>query len=109
VTLFLGRSRLGARWTSVWLLVDRDPSRRKEKKGGELTEISARHHTPGTSIRRRQCEEPLAADEHLLVNTVLVNTVLVNRRFASIQEMEGAQAERCVSLQIHRWHGPRAH
>src|SRR5690348_4181226 len=55
----------------------------------------------------------------------LTNTVLVNRHFASIQELEDAQAERCVALQgcpdlirsttrcswwpmrIHRRHGPR--
>jgi transposase len=56
----------------------------------------------------------------------LTNTVLVSRRFASIEELEDAQAERCVALQgqrnlvrsatrfhwwpwhIHRRHGPRA-
>src|SRR5258708_820126 len=55
----------------------------------------------------------------------LTNTVLVNRHFASIEELEDAQAERCVALQgcpdlirsttrfswwpqrIHRRHGPR--
>jgi len=57
----------------------------------------------------------------------LTNTVLVNRHFASIEELEDAQAERCVALQgqhdlvrsatrfhwwpqqIHRRHGPRVH
>jgi transposase len=57
----------------------------------------------------------------------LTNTVLVNRHFATIEELEDAQAERCVALQghpdlirsatrfhwwprqIHRRHGPRAH
>jgi hypothetical protein len=57
----------------------------------------------------------------------LTNTVLVNRHFASIEELEDAQAERCVALQsqqdlvrsatrfrwwprqIHRRHGLRAH
>jgi transposase len=29
----------------------------------------------------------------------LTNTVLVNRHFASIEELEDAQAERCVALQ----------
>jgi len=60
--------------------------------------------------------------EHLWPMT---NTVLVNRHFASIEELEDAQAERCVALQgwpelirsttqffwrpqrIHRRHGPR--
>ncbi len=60
--------------------------------------------------------------EHLWPFT---NTVLVNRHFASIEELEDAQAERCVALQgrpdlirsptrvswwpqrIHRRHGPR--
>jgi len=55
----------------------------------------------------------------------LTNTVLVNRHFASIDELEGAQAEHCAALQarpdlirsttrfswwpqrIHRRHGPR--
>ncbi len=55
----------------------------------------------------------------------LTNTVLVNRHFATIDELEDAQAERCVALQcrpelirsttrfswwpqrIHRLHGPR--
>ena len=57
----------------------------------------------------------------------LTNTVLVNRHFASIEELEDAQAERCVALQarpdlirsttrfswwprrIHRRHGPLVH
>ena len=57
----------------------------------------------------------------------LTNTELVNRHFASIEELEDAQAERCVALQgqddlvrsgmrfhwwpqrIHRRHGPHAH
>ncbi len=34
--------------------------------------------------------------EHLWA---LTNTVLVNRHFASIEELEDAQAERCVALQ----------
>lgn len=29
----------------------------------------------------------------------LTNTVLINRHFASIEELENAQAERCVALQ----------
>ena len=55
----------------------------------------------------------------------LTNTVVVNRHFASIEELEDAQAERCVALQrqqdlirsatrfswwprqIHHRHGPR--
>ena len=32
----------------------------------------------------------------------LTNTVLVNRHFASIEELEDAQAARCVTLQSHR-------
>ncbi len=31
----------------------------------------------------------------------LTNTVLVNRHFASIEELEDAQAERCIALQAH--------
>ena len=63
--------------------------------------------------------------EHLLVSEPLTNTVLVNRHFTSIEEVEDAQAERCVALQarpdlirsttrfswwpqrIHRRHGPK--
>jgi hypothetical protein len=37
--------------------------------------------------------------EHLWL---LTNTVLVNRHFASIEELEDAQAERCVALQERR-------
>ena len=32
----------------------------------------------------------------------LTNTVLVNRHFASIDELEDAQAQRCVALQAYR-------
>jgi transposase len=60
--------------------------------------------------------------EHLWT---LTNTVLANRHFASIDELEDAQAERCIVLQtrrdlirsatlfqwwpqrIHKRHGPR--
>jgi hypothetical protein len=63
--------------------------------------------------------------EHLWVSGPLTNTVLANQHFASIEELEDAQAERCVALQghpelvrsttrfawwpqrIHRRHGPR--
>jgi transposase len=31
----------------------------------------------------------------------LTNTALVNRRFVSIEELEDAQAERCVALRVH--------
>jgi transposase len=62
--------------------------------------------------------------EHLWL---LTNTVLANRHFASIEELEDAQAERCIALQdrpdlirsatrfhwwpwqIHRRHGPRTY
>jgi len=37
--------------------------------------------------------------EHLLVSEPLTNTVLVNRHFARIDELEDAQAVRCVVLQ----------
>jgi hypothetical protein len=33
---------------------------------------------------------------------LLTNTVLVNRHFASIEDLEDAQAERCVALQARR-------
>jgi transposase len=36
--------------------------------------------------------------EHLWPQT---NTALLNRHFASIEELEDAQAERCVALQAH--------
>jgi transposase len=32
----------------------------------------------------------------------LTNTVLVNQHFANIKELEDAQAERCVALQVRR-------
>ena len=63
--------------------------------------------------------------EHLSVSEPLTNTVLAKRHFASIEELEDVQAERCVALQarpelirsttlfswwpkrIHRRQGPR--
>jgi hypothetical protein len=63
--------------------------------------------------------------EHLWVSGPLTNTVLANQHFSSIEELEDAQAERCVALQghpdlvrsttrfawwpqrIHQRHGPR--
>ncbi len=37
--------------------------------------------------------------EHLLDSWPFTNTVLVNRHFASIEELEDAQAERCIAVQ----------
>ncbi len=56
-------------------------------------------HLTDDELQKRYWRAPA---EHLLVSGPLTNMVLVYQHFASIEELEDAQTERCVALQAHR-------